>query len=510
MRAVGKAACVAALLCAGGLGPAWAQKQPQAIIFTPPLPSASQTLTGIEFFAAASSGQPVSVTTNTTGVCSHVTFPPLGRRVLFLTRPGLCTVTATQAGNEAYEPVSLTVAIDVSLRQLEVTFYGVPPIPAPYGESFDVAAATGNLGYIPIMSASGACTISGSAPPARVTMRSSTGDCVLTASHPGNESAEVIPKSVVVPAAKRPLLVAAAMQAKFQGTPDPALAYTVAAGSLVAGDAFTGAPARDAGEAPGIYQVHQANLSPGPHYEMTFLRAPFAVVPLELTGPSQPVRLGSAVTAAARFPDLASPAEPSCAIDWNDPALATSVPGTVAKHGGVWTCTFTHTYSAAGVYGVDAAISDPDSGSALREVEVVVYGPDSAVSGGGWFEPTGAASAALAGRLHFALESSYGAGGSTPTGRLEIRSADAWFLGLVQEWLVVDGSKARLRGVGITHAGQVRGFEISAAPGQGLEPARLRLVLWSNGAISFDSQPGAPLDADPATPLGGGAITIRR
>ena len=499
---------VAALFCAGGLGCAWAQKLQQTITLVPALPANSLTLTGIEFVATASSGLPVSVTTNATGVCTHVTFPP-ARRVLFLVRPGLCVVTAGQAGNDVYDPVSVAASIDVALRQLEITFYGVPPIPAAYGEAFDVAAATDNLAYVPSMSASGACTISRSASPATVTMTSSTGQCSLTASHPGNESAEVIPKTVAVAAAKRPILVRADTRLKFQGSPDPALAYTIAVGSLVFSDAFTGSPARNAGEAPGFYQIYPANLYAGPHYAMTFLGAPFVVVPLEFTGPAQAQPVGSPVTAGARFPDLASPAQPSCAIDWHDPGLSTPAPGTVGKDANVWTCSFTHAYSSAGVFAVQAAFSDPDAGWAVRQAEIVVYDPDGTLSGGGWFEPAGAfaANPALAGRLEFQIESTYPAGASAPVGRVEIRAADTWFLGTVHDWLVVDGSKARLRGFGLTQAAEVHRFEIVAAQ----QPARLRLRLWTaGGGLAYDSQPGAPPDADPSTPLGGGAIAIGR
>ena len=59
--------------------------------------------------------------------------------------------------------------------------------------------------------------------------------------------------------------------------------------SLVAGDAFTGALARDPGEAPGSYAITLGSLSAGSNYKLTFIPGTFSIVaPPEPESPALP------------------------------------------------------------------------------------------------------------------------------------------------------------------------------------------------------------------------------
>src|SRR5439155_682394 len=59
-------------------------------------------------------------------------------------------------------------------------------------------------------------------------------------------------------------------QFKNYGDPDPALTYTITSGSLVTGDSFSGALARDPGNNVGLYNITQGTLALGANYNLTF------------------------------------------------------------------------------------------------------------------------------------------------------------------------------------------------------------------------------------------------
>jgi hypothetical protein len=69
----------------------------------------------------------------------------------------------------------------------------------------------------------------------------------------------------------RPLSVTASGASKIYGNVDPTLSYEITTGTLVTGDALTGAISRDAGENVGLYGITQGTLSAGTNYEITFV-----------------------------------------------------------------------------------------------------------------------------------------------------------------------------------------------------------------------------------------------
>ena len=83
-----------------------------------------------------------------------------------------------------------------------------------------------------------------------------------------------------------PLTVTATARSKVYGTADPALTFTVTAGSLAGGDAFTGGLTRASGSDVGSYAIQQGSLSAGVNYALTYVPATLTITaaPLTVTG----------------------------------------------------------------------------------------------------------------------------------------------------------------------------------------------------------------------------------
>ncbi len=68
---------------------------------------------------------------------------------------------------------------------------------------------------------------------------------------------------------------------KKVGEEDPVLEPEIVSGSLVEGDKFTGAIARDAGEEPGVYATKQGTLKLSSNYKLTFTAGEFEIIDRE-------------------------------------------------------------------------------------------------------------------------------------------------------------------------------------------------------------------------------------
>jgi hypothetical protein len=75
----------------------------------------------------------------------------------------------------------------------------------------------------------------------------------------------------------RPLTVTADAKTKRLGETDPVLTFQVTSGSLVSGDAFSGALAREVGEATGAYAILQGSLVLSSNYTLTFISADLTI-----------------------------------------------------------------------------------------------------------------------------------------------------------------------------------------------------------------------------------------
>jgi hypothetical protein len=72
-------------------------------------------------------------------------------------------------------------------------------------------------------------------------------------------------------------ITATAGQSKKVGEPDPVFAYTITNGTLVTGDALTGALTRAAGETAGNYAIQIGSLSAGANYNISFVSNDFTI-----------------------------------------------------------------------------------------------------------------------------------------------------------------------------------------------------------------------------------------
>ena len=172
-----------------------------------------------------------------------------------------------------------------------------------------------------------------------------------------------------------------------------------------------------------------------------------------MSGPSNPVALGGSASMTTTFTDVGSLDTHSCTYSWDDgtPDTTVTAPGT-----GNGSCTASHTYASAGVYGVGVTVKDDDTGSATSKYEfVVVYDPNGGfVTGGGWINsPPGAyrADPLLTGKANFGFVSKYKKGASVPEGETEFQfqAGNLNFHSDSYQWLVVAGdSKAQYKGTG--------------------------------------------------------------
>lgn len=236
--------------------------------------------------------------------------------------------------------------------------------------------------------------------------------------------------------------------------------------------------------------------------------------------PVDPVGVGSlaaAVTGTVTFTDPGTGDTHTATVNWGDGGGPQALAGDQSSP-----FTIGHTYGAAGIYTVTVTVTDDDggAGTALHQY-VVVYDPSAGfVTGGGWIDsPAGAyvADHSLAGKANFGFVSRYQKGATIPTGNTEFQfhAGSLSFRSTSYEWLVISGAKAQYKGEG-TIAGDPRTFQflLSAVDGQvsgGGGVDRFRIKIWvkgDDGAVVYDNQAGAALDAEATMEIKGGSIVI--
>jgi len=328
----------------------------------------------------------------------------------------------------------------------------------------------------------------------------------------------------------RPITVTADAKAKFVGNPDPALTYSITSGSLAFSDAFAGALTRDSGELVGTYTIRQGTLSLSSNYVLTVLEGNFYVISLSVSGPVGPLSVGSPATVTGSFPNTGTQAGPICKFDWDDTTTTDNV--AAVSINGLWTCSASRTYTAAGVYEVRVTVNDAITCPRTNPVTciatgsfqyVVIYDASAGfVTGGGWINsPPGAyaANPSLTGKANFGFVSKYKQGQSVPTGETEFQfnAAGFNFHSTVYDWLVIAGSKAQYKGSGTVNGSGDYGFLLTATDGKvtgggGVDKFRIKVWDKATSAIVYDNNMGGSDDIDSANPqtLAGGSITIHK
>ncbi|QNQ11767.1 hypothetical protein H3Z74_11890 [Sphingomonas alpina] len=126
----------------------------------------------------------------------------------------------------------------------------------------------------------------------------------LTGGDAGNYTLTV-PASVLGTISRRQVDIRPDDITKDQGTPDPALTFTISGGSLVTGDSLTGALGRAAGELPGNYAILIGTLTGGANYDLHLQGGTFMIVTRlsDSIGELQALRV---VMLPAQIPDLSA------------------------------------------------------------------------------------------------------------------------------------------------------------------------------------------------------------
>ena len=118
-----------------------------------------------------------------------------------------------------------------------------------------------------------------------------------------------------------------------------------------------------------------------------------------------------------------------------------------------------------------------------------------------------------AGKAHFEFNPQYDRKKGSLKGKARFRMADLEFRSTALDWLVVDGTRVWLHGVGVVEGKDGScDFLLTAIDGAaGGEEDAFRLQirdLVDGEALLYDSQRGETPEADPAIALGGGSIVI--
>jgi len=93
----------------------------------------------------------------------------------------------------------------------------------------------------------------------------------------GNYSVTLSSNPVIADILRRPVAIMADDLVKLFGQPDPAFTWRVTGGSLVVGDAFTGALTRAPGEQAGRYTISQGSLALSANYLLTVTPGSLAI-----------------------------------------------------------------------------------------------------------------------------------------------------------------------------------------------------------------------------------------
>jgi uncharacterized delta-60 repeat protein len=232
-----------------------------------------------------------------------------------------------------------------------------------------------------------------------------------------------------------------------------------------------------------------------------------------ITTPSR-VLLGTTVMASASFIYNITTDQHTAVWNWGDNTTST---GTVTEANGSGSVTGNHVYTAPGIYLVSVTVTDQRgaSGSATAIPGVVVFSLSAgSISGSGMVNGPPfavAVAAAPASRVGFRISAKYAGNRTVPEGVavFQFRAAHRSFHSTGLDWLVVSGGTAWFEGTGTIDGAGSYGFLVAASSG-GNGAGRIRIQIWdkTTGAVVYDTQPGAPINAVPATPISRGRIVL--
>ena len=229
---------------------------------------------------------------------------------------------------------------------------------------------------------------------------------------------------------------------------------------------------------------------------------------------SNPLVVNNSLTTTASFTDPGVLDTHSAVWNWGD--NVTSI-GVVVENNGSGSVSGTHIYTAAGIYTVVLTVTDNLGASGTASYSsIVVYDPSAgSLSGPGSFDSQLGAyipNPAAAGKLKFEIRAKYKGNDPIPTGKIDLdfKAGNFSFDSTSLQWLVINGNKAQLKGMGTINGSGGYTIFISVldqAKKVGTDKIRIKITDSSNNVI-YDNQPGDPESADPSAPITKGSLKI--
>jgi hypothetical protein len=207
--------------------------------------------------------------------------------------------------------------------------------------------------------------------------------------------------------------------------------------------------------------------------------------------------VGTPVQVRVDFTDQDLPDGHTAVVEWGDGSTS---PLPVQESPGRGSASGTHAYAAAGLFAPRVTLTDTGDGVATAVLPLVAV-----------FDPAGPKVDA-SGRIGtdkgptFTVGAGYTKKATVPNGSVTLQADGIDFSGNSLDWLVVTANKAVVAGTG--KVGKRDGYRFVVAVTAGTQP-RVRFQLTDpDGKVVFDTQPGAPVDAEPATPIAKAKVTI--
>lgn len=235
-----------------------------------------------------------------------------------------------------------------------------------------------------------------------------------------------------------------------------------------------------------------------------------------ITVSTNPVKINTSVSVNATFTD--SDTSDTHAAVWNWGDNTTSV-GSVTENNGSGSVSESHIYTTAGTYIISVTVTDNHGASDTASYSSIVVYDHSAgfITGSGSFNSQAGAYASnpnVEGELKFNMQAKYKRNNTTPTGKvnLDFKKANFSFDSNSLQWLVINGGKAQLKGIGTINGSGNYIIFLTALDGSqtsGIDKIRIKITDSSNNII-YDNQPGDSDTADPIAPITKGSLKIHQ
>nr|MDQ3283186.1 DNA/RNA non-specific endonuclease [Acidobacteriota bacterium] len=216
-----------------------------------------------------------------------------------------------------------------------------------------------------------------------------------------------------------------------------------------------------------------------------------------VSGPNAALSLGTAASINFTFSDAGAGDTHTATLMWDDGTTST-----VACAARV--CSATHTFTAAGTYGVAIVLGDDDGATAAATFNyVIVYDVNAgSVTGGGTIDtPTG--------RATLNVNAQYLK--NRLSGNTQFKLAGNEFRSTSYEWLVVNGGNAQYKGAGTINGIANYDFLVTVSDGA-VDKFRIKIWERNTGTVVYDNATGASDDLDAANPqpIATGNITVHK